>query len=184
MTHTLSARTTTRRKTAGQMSPEVCDLNRRYLSTVKQRSLSDAATVDGWRDRPVNVFLRHESDHVFAIAGDDLIGMADFVAIEAATFHVDEAGRQQACRGAGDLPNGRNVHAFVRGRLLWATMHSQLRTTADWQRVVYNPHRMSTFRLLSSGLAMHRAELVVFTPHPTCVWCVPRDECGLAGAVE
>lgn len=184
MTHTLSVRTSISRKIAGQMSPDVVSLNRRYLATVKRRSLSDAATVDGWRKRSVNVFLRHESDHVFAVAGDDLIGMADFVAIEGATFHVDEAGRRQACRGAGDLPNGRNVHAFVRGRLLWATMHSRLRATSDWQRVVYNPQHMDTFQLKNSGLPIHCAELVVFTPNPTSVWRVPVVQSGAAEAAE
>jgi len=184
MTHTLSVRTSISRRRAAQMSPEVVALNRRYLATVKRRSLSNAAAVDGWRERTVNVFLRHESDHVFAIAEDDLIGMADFVAIEGATFCVDEAGRQQACRGAGNLPNGRNVHAFVQGRLLWATMHSRLKPTSDWQRIVYNPQQMNTFRLKDSGLPIHRAELVVFTPNPTCVWRVPVVESGSTETAE
>ena len=156
-----------------QTAPDIDVLNRRYVASVKRRVLCGASTVNDWHGRSVSVFLRHESDHVFAIAADDLIGMADFVAIEHATFHVDEVGRQQACRGRGELPNGRNVHAFVCGRLLWATMQSRLRATDDWQQVVYNPRRMHAFHLRNGGLPIHRAGLVLFTPDPARVWCVP-----------
>jgi len=113
---------------------------------------------------------------VFAIAADRQIGMADYLAVEDATLWVDEAGRQEACKGAGSLPNGRTVHAFVSGKLRWASMHSQLAKTDDWQSAVFNPHTMKTFQLVDIDQPIHHAKLVVFTPDPMRVWYVPSAE--------
>lgn len=159
-----------------EMADDISAMNQRYLNAVRCRALCDAETVNSWQGRTVSVFLRHETDHVFAIADSDLFGMADFVAIERATFRVDEPGRQTACEGNGLLPNGRNIHAFVTGRLLWASMHSICPVPEDWLTIVYNPHRMSTFQVRATGQPILQADQVVFTPDPLLVRCpVPAD---------
>lgn len=169
--------TSDRQMNVASTSPGIVALNQGYLSTVRRRALCDAATVNSWQGQTVRVFLRHETDHVFAIAGEQQFGMADYVAIEDARFIVDEPGRQEACRGAGILPNGRNVHAFVTGRLLWAEMDSSWTVPEDWQPIVYNPHRMASFQVRDSGQAIDRAARVVFTPRPLLVRCqVPSEE--------
>jgi len=173
MTHTLVRNTdTSLASPALQMQPHIVALNQRYLDTVSRRSLCSASTVGTWTNQTVHVFLRHESDHVFAIATDTQIGMADYLAITNVKFEVDEAGRQEACQGTGALPNGRNVHAFVTGQLLWASMESQLTIRNDWQPVIYNPHQMKTFQLVTNKQPIHQAEIVAFTPNPVQVWCV------------
>lgn len=173
MSHTTISTQTSQIPPAGRITPDTAALNRRYVATVKRRALCSAATVNEWQGEFVKVFLRHESDHVFAIAATDQFGMADYVGIECVSFCVDEAGRHQACRGLGNLPNGRNVHAWVRGRLLWASMQTRLTPATDWEAVVYNPHTMSTFQYRDTGLPIHHANTVVFTPNPASVWCLP-----------
>ncbi len=176
MTKLLPPVTTGSRRPVSTMAPDIAALNRRYLETVRHRALCGATVVNSWQGCTVSVFLRHESDHVFAVAADNLIGMADFVALEQATFEVDEAGRREACQGTGLLPNGRNVHAFVRGRLLWAAMHSLWTVPDDWPSIVYNPHQMKQFQIQHNGQPVSRSETVVFTPRPMQVRCaMPSD---------
>jgi hypothetical protein len=173
VTHTLAHNTDTSfASPAMQIQPHVFDLNQRYVYTVSRRSLCGASTVGTWKYQTVHVFLRHESDHVFAIATGNQIGIADYLAITNVTFDVDEAGRQEACQGNGALPNGRNVHVFVTDQLLWASMKSQLPITNDWQPVIYNPHQMKTFQLARNNQPIHKAEVVAFTPNLAQVWCV------------
>lgn len=177
MTSMMQSTTNPVRSAKPRMASDIIALNRRYLNTVRQRALCGATTVNRWQGCVVRVFLRHESDHVFAIAADHLIGMADYVAIDEAIFHVDQAGRQQACAGEGSLPNGRNVHAFVTGRLAWAAMHSCWAVPEDWEQIAYNPHHMTTFQVQTTSTPIHRAETVVFTPDPVRVRCrVPAPE--------
>ena len=159
------------RKHIRRPAPDIAALNQRYLETVRSRMMCSAETAGGWHGRTVCVFLRHESDHVFAIAEDRLFGMADFVTLENATFHVDEPGRLEACQGEGLLPNGRNVHAFVIGRLIHAAMDSHRTVPDDWSSIVYNPHRMSTFQVAATGQSIHHADQVMFTPIPLLVRC-------------
>ena len=133
------------------LSPGMRTLNKRYLDCLRKRSLCQPATVDTWRNRLVDVFLRHDSDHVFAIASDARIGMADYVAVEDGQLRVDWAGRSQAVEKQGALPNGRNVHAVVTGRLLWAAMNGPKPDETLWQPVEYIPRQMTAFRRQEPG---------------------------------
>ncbi len=153
------------------MARSIESLNRRYAAAVACRGLCDPETVASWRGRRVRVFLRHESDHVFAIAAEDCIGMADYVGLTAVSFDVDEPGRLQACAGLGPLPNGRNVHAFLTGTLLWAGMTSRWNPPVGWQEVVYRPHQMKHFQFRSTQQPVQTAPYAVCTPHPVQVWC-------------
>jgi hypothetical protein len=185
----MMSQTTTRSRASrftvsAQLAAETEALNRRYLATVNRRALCGTAIINEWQGEFVNVFLRHESDHVFAVAAADRFGMADYVGIECVSFFVDEAGRRQACQGQGSLPNGRNVHAWVRGRLLWASMQSRLTPTSDWQAVIYNPHSMMTFQYRDTGIPVHHASTVFFTPKPATVWCLPCSGDLLSEAVQ
>lgn len=173
MSQTTIRTTDSRTSPIVRMTPATVALTRRYMATVNHRALCGPTTANEWQGELVNVFLRHESDHVFVIAATDQFGMADYVGLECASFFVDQVGREQACQGEGDLPNGRNVHAWVRGRLLWASMQSRLTPKSDWHAIVYNPHTMSEFQDRNTGMPIHHANTVVFTPGPASVWCLP-----------
>lgn len=166
---------------AAAMSSKTVALNRLYVELTSQRGLKAPTHVACWRGQLVDVFLRHESDHVFAIATHEQIGMANVVALTDVSFHVDEAGRRQACRGEGQLPNGRNVHAWVRGMLSWAGMQNPFAVTQDWTQVVYNPHSMSSFQSADNDQSVRNVAAVACTPAPARVWSIPESHLSCLG---
>ena len=170
MSHVVSGRDVSVQRVV--LSPGMHTLNERYLDCLRDRSLCPAATVDTWRSRMVDVFLRHDSDHVFAIASDAGIGMANCLVIEHAELRVDRAGRKQAVEKQGALPNGRNVHAVVTGRLLWAAMNGPIPDETLWHPVEYIPQQMTSFRLTRTGQPVRRASFVMFVPGRRKVWCL------------
>jgi hypothetical protein len=154
-----------------ELPRELARLNREYIQAINTRSLIPADRIAEWRGRPVSLFLRHDMVKVFCIACGDQFAMADYVALESVEFCVNQVGLQQTLENRGPLPNRRTIHAYLTGRLLWATDHGRQPDTSLWQGVVFNPLRMQTFCVKETSTPVWRSEWALMTPGKTKVWC-------------
>ncbi len=156
-----------------QVSAEVAELNALYIQEVSRRALAPAETTNGWRGGTVHVFLRHDKLKVFAVACDNRVGMANYVALELVRYRVDEAGRRQTLEERGPLPNRRTIHAWLTGRLLWAADSGPQPSPELWSPVVYNPVRMQTFRCAATDTEcpILTSRFALLTPGTIKVWC-------------
>ncbi|MEZ6062820.1 MAG: hypothetical protein R3C19_20955 [Planctomycetaceae bacterium] len=150
---------------------EVAELNALYIQEVSRRALAPAVITNTWRGKIVRVFLRHDKVRVFAIACGQRVGMADFVALEQVRFCVDEAGRRQTLAEQGPLPNRRTIHAWLTGRLLWASDHGRQPSGPIWSGVVFNPVHMRDFCCEENSVPLKESRFAMMTPGRVKVWC-------------
>lgn len=153
------------------LSSHSAALNRGYRIQVQQRSLRVLPEIQEWSGRQVQVFLRHDSVYVFAIAFNQLFGMANHVELTAAELNVDPEGRRQTLSKCGPLANLTSVHAYVTGTLTRITDGTEHPDLTDWIPVVYRPADHVSFVCQKSGCPVHHAASVLMIPGDVKVWC-------------
>lgn len=156
-----------------ELHPDTAFLNRTYLREVQARSLKVVPEILDWRGYRVRVFLRHDSQFVFAIAFRSWIGMANHVIVRNAQFEVDIAGRRQTLERRGPLPNGTTVHAWISGTLD-VVDNDAGEVSDEMEPVFYKPAETSCFCRASCGSPLQQASVVHCAPGPLKVW-VPRQ---------
>lgn len=161
------------KKILEELHPDTAFLNRTYLREVQARSLKVVPEILDWRGYRVRVFLRHDSQFVFAIAFRSWIGMANHVILRNAQFEVDVAGRQQTLDRRGPLPNGTTVHAWISGTL--DVVENEAGELSDeMEPVFYKPAETSCFCRASCRSPLQQAIVVQCVPGPLKVW-VPKQ---------
>ncbi|MEZ6121817.1 MAG: hypothetical protein R3C49_01425 [Planctomycetaceae bacterium] len=159
------------RQALAGLPPHLETLNRTYLENLSRRALWSATECSVWLDQKVSVFLRHDRVRVFAVVKGDHVGMADFVSLSDARFHVDDFGREQSNSEQGPLPNRRTVHAWLTGRLTWIADHGTLPDSESWVPVMYRPDLYRTFVTADSRYRVAGANAVRMVPGHLKVWC-------------
>ncbi len=155
-----------------ELHPDTAFLNQTYLREVQARSLKVVPEILDWRGYRVRVFLRHDSQFVFAIAFRSWIGMANHVIVRNVQFEVDLAGRRQTLERRGPLPNGTTVHAWISGTLD-VVDNDAGEVSDEMEPVFYKPSETSCFCRASCGSPLQQASVVQCAPGPLKVW-VPR----------
>lgn len=96
-----------------------------------------------------------------------VIGHARSVILRDVTSHVQPAGREKVL-----LEGRKNVHAYLKGELLFQSDHSAIRHVRD-RKITYNPYAMDTFRFARGGKDFVSARFVLLndegafvTDHP------------------
>lgn len=159
---------------------EWCErLNREYLATVARRGLLPADQVWGaaathrgadWTGRLVDAFLRHDNHDCFCVACPAGIAMGNAVRLVRVRFLVDEPGRRQTRAGEGPLPNGRSIHAVLRGELAECWSVATEPDLGDWRSVVYHPLRDTLFVDNCTGEPIRESDEAWLLPGSVKVW--------------
>ena len=147
-------------------------LNKLYLEGITARSLLPATDCQEWIGKTASVFLRHDKVCVFAIVCEEQVGMADFVTLTHAQFHVDLTGRRQSNREQGPLPNRRSVHAYLTGTLTVISDTGTMPDGSKWKPIQYLPTEHSSFHIAGDDVAIHRCSVVRMTPGKQKVWAL------------
>lgn len=97
---------------------------------------------------------------VVALEGENkgrVIAHEQVVLLEDTTFKVSQKGRERVLR-----EKRKNVHAYVKGTLL--TPDSPLEgCIGGWERVTYNPYKMTQFQLERSQCNVYQAGIALLT---------------------
>jgi hypothetical protein len=80
------------------------------------------------------------------------------VLLEDATFKVSQRGRERVLR-----EKRKNVHAYVKGTLLTPDFPVE-DCIGGWEKVTYNPHKMTQFQLERSQRTVYEADMALLTP--------------------
>ncbi len=147
-------------------------LNKVYLDGISARNLLPSVECQDWIGKPASVFLRHDKVCVFAIVCEDHVGMADFVTLANAQFHVDLTGRLQSNQQQGPLPNRRTVHAYLTGTLTEISDSGTVPGDVRWKPVQYLPAEYSSFRIAGDNVDIRHSAIVRLTPGRQKVWAL------------
>jgi hypothetical protein len=97
---------------------------------------------------------------VVALEGENkgrVIAHKQIVLLGEASFRVSQKGRERVLH-----ERRKNVHAYVKGTLLDLD-ESFIKSVSFWEKVVYNPYKMSQFQLERSQGTIYSAGIVALT---------------------
>jgi len=146
-------------------------LNRTYLNCLKDNSIIRLPeNLISHIGKQAFVFLHQAHGYTFTVViENECLGIANFVRLVDAHFHVDQIGRIQSLERNGPLPKGRSIHAFVSGILFDVSGESKC-DHDGFSGVTYNPLTGDQFKTIDSNEVLLTSDDVLFTEGKIKTW--------------